>query len=89
MNKKINLLLLFCFSMLFVSAQASELKDKLEKLKGISQIQELKTDIYPEKYVMKLKQWIDPKDTTIGSFTQRIILCHVGFDRPTVLVTEG
>ena len=89
MNKRISLLLLFCFSLLFVSAQAGELKDKLEKLKGISQIQKLETDIYPEKYVMKLKQWINPKDTTVGSFNQRIVVCHIGFDRPTVLVTEG
>ena len=24
-----------------------------------------------------------------GNFKQRVILSHVGFDRPTVLVTEG
>lgn len=88
MNKRLGLLAL-CFSLLFSVMQAGELKGKLEQLKGVSQIQELKTDIYPEKYVMKLKQWIDPKDTTVGSFGQRVVVCHIGYDRPTVLVTEG
>ncbi|MCE6984332.1 aminopeptidase, partial [Pseudomonas frederiksbergensis] len=36
-----------------------------------------------------IRQWIDPNDTTVGAFQQRVIVCHVGFDRPTVLVTEG
>ncbi len=89
MNRKISLVLLFCLSFLFSTIEAGELKDKLEALKGVSQIQQLQTDLYPEKYVLKLKQWINPKDTTVGSFNQRVVVCHIGFDRPTVLVTEG
>lgn len=38
---------------------------------------------------MFIEQLLDPKHPEAGSFKQRIILGHIGFDRPTILVTEG
>ncbi len=89
MKKTINLLiLLFCFSVVTMAA-SEDLKGKLEALKGIESVEQLKSDCYPEKYVVRITQPLDPKHPELGTFTQRVIIGHVGFDRPTVLVTEG
>ncbi|RHJ94009.1 S28 family serine protease [Parabacteroides bouchesdurhonensis] len=82
------ILLLFSF-MIAVAAATGELKAKLEALPGVSHVEQVKSDHYPEKYVVRITQPLDPKHPEAGSFTQRVIIGHVGFDRPTVLVTEG
>ena len=40
-------------------------------------------------FTMFITQDVDVKNPNIGKFKQRVIVCHVGFDRPTILVTEG
>lgn len=40
-------------------------------------------------YELKVKQPIDHKDLSKGSFYQKVFLTHMGFDRPNVIVTEG
>lgn len=82
------LVLLFCYSAVTMAA-SEDLKGKLEALKGIESVEQLKSDCYPEKYVVRITQPLDPKHPELGTFTQRVIIGHVGFDRPTVLVTEG
>jgi hypothetical protein len=71
------------------SAGAGELKEKLRQLHIISDIEPLYSDHYEEKYVVKITQPLDHKHPETGTFTQRVIVSHVGFDRPTVIVTEG
>lgn len=65
------------------------LLQKLQALPGISNVKPLESDIYPQKYVFFINQALDPDHPEAGTFKQRVILAHVGFDRPTVLVTEG
>lgn len=67
----------------------TELQKKLEALSGISEVKPLESEVYPEKYVFFIHQLLDPHHPEAGNFKQRVILSHVGFDRPTVLVTEG
>lgn len=67
----------------------SALQQKLQCLPGISHVQPLTTETYAEKYVFFIEQLLDPQHPEAGSFQQRVILAHAGFDRPTVLVTEG
>ncbi|MCD7926691.1 MAG: aminopeptidase [Bacteroides sp.] len=67
----------------------TELQQKLQGLPGISDIKAMESDAYPEKYVFFINQLLDPHHPEAGNFKQRVILSHVGFDRPTVLVTEG
>lgn len=38
---------------------------------------------------MYLTQPLDHRHPEKGSFRQRVIVGHVGYDRPTVIVTEG
>lgn len=76
--------LLFC---LFVQAQT--LQERLQKLPQVSITNSLQTNKFSEKYLLNFTQQVDPKNPSKGIFQQRVILCHAGFDRPTVLVTEG
>lgn len=89
MRRTLHLLLLLFFFTAAVIAAPGELKEKLSTLKGISNIEALTSNHYAEKYVVRITQPLDPKNDATGTFTQRVIVSHVGFDRPTILVTEG
>lgn len=82
------LLVCFLFCSMLLAAQ-SELKEKLEALPGIGQIELLESDQFTEKYLVRITQQLDPHNPAAGTFTQRVVISHVGFDRPTVLITEG
>ena len=89
MKRTINLLLL-CLLVTFTAIAApGDLKEKLAALKGLSRIETLESNTYPEKYLVRITQQVDPHDPSAGTFTQRVVIGHVGFDRPTVIVTEG
>lgn len=64
-------------------------EQRLKSLPGISDVQPLESDVCNNKFVMYITQQVDPHNPAAGTFRQRVILSHVGFDRPTVLVTEG
>ena len=82
-------ILLCLLALLTVWANPNELETRLQALKGISSIERLESETYPEKYVVRITQQVDPKDPAAGTFTQRVVIGHRGFDRPTVIVTEG
>lgn len=86
--KKLLVLMLMAL-VLPLQLMADEVEDRLNKIPGISDVVKLESTYYPDKYVMNITQAVDPKNPAAGTFKQRVILCHVGFDRPTVLVTEG
>ncbi|MBR6601155.1 MAG: aminopeptidase [Bacteroidaceae bacterium] len=72
-----------------LSATATELTDKLGGLDAISRVETLQSADGLEKLVCVVSQQLDWKDESEGSFGQRVIIKHRGFDRPTVMVTEG
>ncbi len=75
-----------------MKAQASDtdLFNKLKALPGVVDVQALKFKApFKEKYLVLLKQWLDPQDTTAGTFIQRVFVSHYDYKAPTVLVTEG
>jgi hypothetical protein len=80
------LFLSFCLSL---SLAAGEIKEQLALLKDVGGIEELSSDFYKEKYLVRITQPVDHKRPEAGVFTQRVVICHAGLDRPTVLVTEG
>lgn len=67
----------------------TEVARLIKKLPQVTQIQRVPTTEYAEKYVIKMRHPLDYKHPEKGSFEQRIIVGHQGFDRPTVVVTEG
>ena len=81
--------LLLIFSLQMMAAELGEAGKKLAALAGVSNVETLKSSCFPEKYVFYIQQQLDAKNPAAGSFEQRVVLCHRGFDRPTVLVTEG
>ncbi|MDR0750715.1 MAG: aminopeptidase [Tannerellaceae bacterium] len=84
---------LFFFTLLLwaaaVSLPASELKDRLSQLKDVAGVEALESDHFAEKYVLRITQPLDHRRPELGSFTQRVVVAHAGFDRPTLIVTEG
>ncbi|MCF0183069.1 MAG: aminopeptidase [Bacteroidaceae bacterium] len=68
---------------------ASELTDRLAKIKSITSVTELQSEIFAEKYSVSFSQPLDYSNPKAGSFNHRVVIMHRGFDRPTVMVTEG
>lgn len=84
-----NLLFLYFVFTFTGSAASYELREKLLRIDDLSEIDSLSSEEFAEKYVMFMKQPLDHRHPEVGTFKQRVVISHVGFDRPTVLVTEG
>ena len=89
MKRISHLLLLLLLVIVSGNASNKELYQKLCTLKGVITVDSLPSDYSTEKYVVTIRQPLDHKHPEKGSFTQRVVISHEGFDRPTVLVTEG
>lgn len=74
---------------LIANAQKNEIENRLSKLPDII-FERIKneSDLNPT-YKLKIKQPIDHKDHSKGYFYQKVYLTHIGYKRPTVMVTEG
>jgi hypothetical protein len=98
---RFSLLLVFLFSTAYLTgiitpaethAQTSEtaLGKQIKSLPGVVEINKLECNPhFKEKYLVLVKQWLDPKDTLAGFFTQRVFVMHISNKAPTALVTEG
>ena len=86
--KNLWLLLALCLLALPSIAQTA-FQDKLKAISHITEIKPLESKEFAEKYVTYFTQPLDHDRPELGSFRQRVIVSHVGFDRPTVIVTEG
>ncbi|MBR6278435.1 MAG: aminopeptidase [Bacteroidales bacterium] len=89
MKKFLIVLIFSVFSLTLTAQSETTLLDKLSSLKGISDIEKLDSKNYSEKYVMFIEQNINGNSPENGTFKQRVIVGFRGFDRPTILVTEG
>ena len=69
MRRTFNLLLLSFLCTLAAFAAPGELKEKLAALKGITSVEQLESDVYPEKYLVRITQPVDPKNPEAGTFT--------------------
>ncbi|MDR2650941.1 MAG: aminopeptidase [Prevotellaceae bacterium] len=67
----------------------SDIYDKLSEIAEIAKIEKLESTEFQEKYLTFFTQKIDPKNDSVGTFRQRVVVFHAGFDRPTLIVTEG
>ena len=80
-------LLTICF--LCTATYADSLVDKLNSYSEISKIDRLASADKLQKLVFFVSQQLDWENQEAGNFQQRVILKHRGFDKPTVMVTEG
>ena len=88
--KKILVLFLFMFAGLpFVNAQQQAYEDLLYELPDLIFTPIETPDGYQAAYELKIKQPLDHWDAAKGYFYQRAFLSHKGFDRPSVIITQG
>jgi len=91
-NMHIRYAALLLFVLLSASASSfaqTVLEQKISAISAIKEIRPLETSEFSEKYVTYFIQPLDHRHPEKGSYRQRVIVSHVGFDRPTVIVTEG
>jgi len=82
------LILVFLVIPAFTVAQESELFKFLKSIPGI-EIEKKDTSAFKEFYVIMLPQLVDHSNPEGSHFKQRIFVGHQGFDKPTVMETEG
>lgn len=82
-------LLLLAILLSATSLKATELYDKLIKIQGVVSVEVLEKGTFAERYVVMIEQPLDHSKPARGTFEQRFVVSHAGFDRPTTLVTEG
>ena len=86
--RTLSLLLALYLLPLTIAAQTA-LQEKLKAISHITEIKPLESKEFAEKYVTYFTQPLDHNRPELGNFRQRVIVSHIGFDRPTVIVTEG
>ena len=94
--KQISFHLFLLWAVLFPLQLHPSTNDSITKLNKllletpqVSDILPIQSNEFTEKYQFFITQPLDHAHPEKGSFRQRVILSHVGFDRPTLLITEG
>ena len=87
MNRLLLLPLLFMYSF-GLEAQSDTLSDELFLLPDVV-FEPIKDLPEGRSFALKVRQPLDHTDPSKGYFYQKVYLLHRGFDRPTVMVTEG
>lgn len=75
-----------------VAQAASDSLQLVKKLQGIDRIKEinaLESQNFKTKFLLRFEQPLNHSKPLDSTFLQRVFVCHAGFDRPVVLVTEG
>lgn len=86
--------IIILFSILLCTQKApppppAPINEQIEALPGIT-FEEITGDTFFEKtYKITVTQPISHDKPELGTFEQKIFLSHKGFDRPTVMITEG
>lgn len=82
-------LLFFALLCLCMQVAAQPIAERLRALEGVRSVSELPAGPFQCKYEVTVEQPLDWQDTSKGSFEQRVVVMHAGYDRPTVLITQG
>ena len=74
-----------------LSAQtdSTQFMKQLCALDCVSEVTPLESNNFKEKYVLKVAQQVDWKTSSKGTFGERVFVGFRGWEKPTVLVTEG
>ena len=88
--KKYFFLLTFLLVAFTAAAQQNEIEKILKSIEFVKSFEKLeKADTTRRYYLMKFTQLLDTDNPAAGTFEQRVMLGHRGYDRPVVIVTEG
>jgi hypothetical protein len=78
-----------CVSWFNLHSQVSELELKLYELPDVI-FKAIDVPLgFKAAYELRIKQAVDHTDSTKGFFYQRAFLSHKGFNKPTIMITEG
>ncbi len=89
MNKFLPLIFFILFPLQLSAQDEDILSNILKQQPEVKSIVSLKNNVFPEKYIVKILQETDWENKSAGTFEERIIVGFRGYDRPTVIVTEG
>lgn len=90
MRKQLLTLVILFFAAMAVPAANDGVEKMLGEISSVSSFEKIeKRDTTRTYYMLKFTQQIDPRNAEVGTFEQRVMLGHRGFDRPMVMVTEG
>ncbi len=87
MTKKILPIVVLILLSIQAVAQESEFQNRLKSLNGVEVLNKLNSKF--EKYELFINQPLDHSNKAIGTLHQRVIVTFRGYDKPTVMVTEG
>ena len=86
--KRLGMLAALLLLVLQLAAQ-TEFERLLRTAPHVVAVEPLENDVYQEKYVVRMEQYVNGRNDENGTFTQRLIVGLKGLERPTVMVTEG
>ena len=90
MRKNFLVLTMLLLVAMVTKANTNEVEKMLAEINAVSGYEKIeKRDTTRSYYMLKFTQPIDPQNVEVGTFEQRVMLGHRGYDRPTVIVTEG
>jgi hypothetical protein len=84
--------LLILFSLIYdisIAGKYDSLEQILDEMPVLGYNRMGSDTTFSEKYEVFISQPLDHNDPEAGSFPQRFFICHKGYDRPVVFVTEG
>lgn len=67
----------------------TQIETQLSSIPEVTEVFRLESTEFGEKYRIRVRQMVHHDDILYGFFEQTVFVMHVGYDRPTVLVTEG
>jgi hypothetical protein len=89
MTKKITILLIALLASLQFAYSLS-LRERILNLPGIISVDSMEhNQFFQESWIIMIRQSLDHRHPELGTFPQRVILSHLGYDEPVVMITEG
>ncbi|MBR5847926.1 MAG: aminopeptidase [Bacteroidaceae bacterium] len=90
MLKRYFMVMLLVVFAVTLNAKKNDITKMLKKIDAVSSFEKIeKLDTLRTYYSLKFTQQLDKDNPEAGTFEQRVLLGHRGWDRPMVIITQG
>lgn len=90
MLKRYFMVMLLVVFAVTLNAKKNDITKMLKKIDAVSNFEKIeKLDTLRSYYSLKFTQQLDKDNPEAGTFEQRVLLGHRGWDRPMVIITQG
>lgn len=90
MLKRYFMVMLLVVFAVTLNAKKNDITKMLKKIDAVSSFEKIeKLDTLRSYYSLKFTQQLDKDNPAAGTFEQRVLLGHRGWDRPMVIITQG